>query len=180
MHSINFTFTCRIRRKDPSTQTGSNAFNTSIVSLFVCENLNNWDRYLSLIIFSLSFSVVCFLAYFGISAVVTLMVPYYALDAGAALPKAFEQNGAHQAKYIISVGAIMGLTGTTLTSLMPMPRLLYSMAQDGLVFKFLSRVNAKTEVPVIATIISGALTGNVRSCNFHFFLNQFLYLVKNT
>ena len=94
------------------------------------------------------------------------MVPYYALEGDAALSKAFDQNNAQPEKYIISVGAILGLTGTNIVSMMPMPRLLYSMAQDGLVFKFLARVNEKTEVPVIATIITGILTGNMQSYQY--------------
>ena len=75
------------------------------------------------------------------------------------MTKAFDQKGNHIAKYIISAGALIGLTGTTIVSLMPMPRLLYAMANDGLVFKFLASVNARTEVPVVATFVSGILAG---------------------
>eukprot|EP00794_Sanderia_malayensis_P005182 gene5182-5835_t len=100
---------------------------------------------------------ICFLAYFGVAAVVTLMVPYYDLIGDSALTRAFDQNGNQAAKYIISVGALIGLTGTNIVSIIPMPRLLYSMANDGLIFKFFAKVSPSTGVPVISTIISGVL-----------------------
>ncbi len=101
----------------------------------------------------------CFLAYFGVSVVVTLMVPYYQLIGDSALTRAFDQCGNHVAKYIISAGALLGLTGTTIVSLMPTPRLLYSMANDGLVFKFFANINERTEVPVAATFVCGIVIG---------------------
>ena len=86
------------------------------------------------------------------------MVRYDLLFGDAALSKAFDKRN-NPAKYIVSAGALLGLTGTMIVSLMPMPRLVYSMAKDGLLFKFLARVNTKTDIPVIATVITGALTG---------------------
>lgn len=37
----------------------------------------------------------------------------------------------------------------------PLPRVLYAMAQDGILYKILRRVHPKTQTPVIATILSG-------------------------
>ena len=90
---------------------------------------------------------------------VTMMVYYSDLIGDSALSRAFDQKGNHMAKYLVSAGALIGLTGTTIVSLMPMPRLLYSMANDGLIFRWLASVNERTETPVIATIITGFLTG---------------------
>lgn len=87
------------------------------------------------------------MAYFGVSAVLTLMWPYNELAAEAALPKVFEWRGATYAKYIIAVGALCGLTASLIGSLLPLPRLLYAMASDGVMFKFLARIHPKTEVP---------------------------------
>ena len=62
---------------------------------------------------------------------------------------------------LISFGAIFGLTTSTFTSLMGQPRIFYSMAQDGLLFKFYSRVDPETGVPIIGTIITGIFTSIV-------------------
>lgn len=41
----------------------------------------------------------------------------------------------------------------------PMPRVIYAMAEDGLLFKVLARINDRTKTPVIATLTSGAIAG---------------------
>ncbi|XP_032220766.2 probable cationic amino acid transporter [Nematostella vectensis] len=102
--------------------------------------------------------VVVFLCYFGVSAVLTLMVRFDQLDKLTPIPNAFAQRGIPAAKYIIGVGAVCGLAASLLGSLFPLPRIIYAMASDGLLFRFLAKVNPKSEVPVIATIYPGVLT----------------------
>ena len=102
--------------------------------------------------------VVIFLCYFGVSAVVTLMVPYDQLDKLSPIPNAFVQRGFPIAKYIIGVGAVCGLSSSLLGSQFPLPRIIYAMASDGLFFKSFASVNPRTEVPVVATVYPGILT----------------------
>lgn len=45
----------------------------------------------------------------------------------------------------------------------PLPRIIYAMASDGLVFRSLGIVNARYQTPVIGTILAGLLTGNFKS-----------------
>jgi amino acid transporter len=40
-----------------------------------------------------------------------------------------------------------------------MPRVIYAMAEDGLLFKFLAKINKRTKTPIIATLTSGAIAG---------------------
>ena len=45
-----------------------------------------------------------------------------------------------------------------------MPRIIYAMASDGLLFAFLCQINERFKTPVIATLIAGVFTGNVMLC----------------
>ena len=41
----------------------------------------------------------------------------------------------------------------------PMPRVIYAMASDGLIFHFLSYVNERFKTPLTATITAGIMAG---------------------
>lgn len=60
---------------------------------------------------------------------------------------------------IRSVGALCGMTTTLFGSLFSLPRTMYAMASDGLLFGFLGRVSKRTQVPTVNLAISGFLSG---------------------
>lgn len=50
-----------------------------------------------------------------------------------------------------------------------MPRVIYAMAEDGLLFKFLAQINDRTKTPIIATLTSGAIAGKNRDFPCQYF-----------
>jgi cationic amino acid transport permease len=101
--------------------------------------------------------LIIFLSYFGISSVETLMWPYYDQNKDAPLPYVFTQIGWPVAKWIISIGALAGLSTSLLGAMFPLPRILYAMASDGLIYRSLANVHPRYKTPVLATIVSGLI-----------------------
>ncbi|XP_050535478.1 probable cationic amino acid transporter isoform X2 [Daktulosphaira vitifoliae] len=99
--------------------------------------------------------IIILVAYVSSSIILTLIVPYNKIDENAALLDMFVQVGAPRCQIIIAAGAMAGLLVSMFGSMFPMPRIIYSMAQDGLLFKSLSQIFPLTGTPLVATVISG-------------------------
>lgn len=46
-------------------------------------------------------------------------------------------------------------------SMYPLPRILYAMSNDGLIFKSLGKVHPRFKTPFFGTIIAGIITGTL-------------------
>ena len=92
------------------------------------------------------------LTYFGSSFSLILMQPFDQLDLHAPYPVAFKSIKFMY--WVVSIGPIVSLTGSLLSSIFSIARIAYNMSKDGLLFKYLSNVNRKTEIPDLATITS--------------------------
>ncbi|KAF5286541.1 hypothetical protein FQR65_LT12545 [Abscondita terminalis] len=108
---------------------------------------------------------IIFLAYFSISTVLTMILPYYLQDEDAPFPHVYDELGWPVAKYIVTAGALCGLFSSLLGAMFPLPRVIYAMSSDGLMFEIVGRVHPRFQTPVLGTLIAGALTG-VLACVF--------------
>lgn len=60
--------------------------------------------------------------------------------------------------FSVTLGAVTGLTSSIIGSLFPLPRVLYSMASDGLLFSIFSKVSTKSRTPIYSTLIGGFIS----------------------
>ncbi|XP_037679404.1 cationic amino acid transporter 4-like, partial [Choloepus didactylus] len=96
-------------------------------------------------------------AYILVSTVLTLMVPWRSLDPCTALANAFFQRGYSLAGFITATGSVCALITVLLSDLYFLPRFVYTMAVDGLLFQVFARVHPRTQVPVVAVMVFGFL-----------------------
>ncbi|XP_071573427.1 high affinity cationic amino acid transporter 1 isoform X3 [Temnothorax nylanderi] len=102
---------------------------------------------------------IVFFAYFGVSVVLTTVLPFYEQNAKAPFPHMFTVIGWDWAKWFVTIGAISGLCASLLGSMFPLPRVIYAMASDGLVFKWMGNINSRFHTPIMGTLSAGLLTG---------------------
>jgi basic amino acid/polyamine antiporter, APA family len=99
---------------------------------------------------------ICTLLYIAVAAILTGMVPYDQIDKEAPVSAAFEQVGLRWAQFVISLGAIAGITSVLLVMMLSQPRVLLAMARDGLLPpKFFGAVHPRFRTPWKATILTG-------------------------
>ena len=108
--------------------------------------------------------VVCTILYILVAAVLTGMVPWRGINIEAPLAVAFLDRGLTKASYLITAGALAGLTSVMLVMLLGQTRVLYSMANDGLLpRKFFAAIHPKFRTPYKNTILVGLLAAVVGS-----------------
>ncbi|WP_236788343.1 amino acid permease [Amycolatopsis sp. GM8] len=95
---------------------------------------------------------VCAVLYIAVSFVLTGMVPFTDIDAGAPLAAAFDSVGQHWIGALISVGAVTGLTSVMMVELVTIGRIGFAMGRDGLLPKRLGRTHPKWGTPHLMTI----------------------------
>ncbi|HEY0759788.1 MAG TPA: amino acid permease [Acidisarcina sp.] len=107
---------------------------------------------------------VCTLLYIGVAAVLTGMVPWHQVNIEAPIARAFLDRNLSWAADIITVGALAGLTSVMLVMLLGQSRVLYAMANDGLLPKsFFAAIHPRFRTPWKATIVAGLLAAIVGS-----------------
>jgi len=92
------------------------------------------------------------------------MVRWDSVNIEAPIARAFLDRGLTKASYLITAGALAGLTSVMLVMLLGQTRVLYSMAVDGLLPKgFFAAIHPKYRTPYKNTILVGLLAAVVGS-----------------
>lgn len=104
--------------------------------------------------------IICTVLYVAVSAVLTGMVPYNMIDIHAPISNAFQHVGLGWAHFLVSLGALAGLTSVLLVLMLSQPRICLAMARDGLLPSgFFGAVHKKFRTPYKSTILTGTLVG---------------------
>lgn len=95
--------------------------------------------------------------YCGLATVFTLIVPYDRLSDLAPLAKMFQAIPG--AQYVASIGAVSATLSALLSCSLAGPRVLFNMANDGLLFTCFGCVSESSHTIEIMTVVGGFLSG---------------------
>ena len=108
--------------------------------------------------------LVCTVLYIAVAGVLTGMVHWQDINIEAPIARAFMDRGLSTASHIITLGALAGLTSVMLVMLLGQTRVLYAMANDGLLpKKFFAAIHPKFRTPYKNTMLVGLLAAIVGS-----------------
>ena len=84
------------------------------------------------------------------------MVPYNQIDINAPVSQAFKQVGLGWAQFLVSLGALTGITSVLLVMMLSQPRVLLAIARDGLLPpSIFGAIHEKFRTPWKSTILTG-------------------------
>jgi APA family basic amino acid/polyamine antiporter len=98
---------------------------------------------------------ICTVIYVIVGIVATGLVPYTQLRAADPLARALEVAGLPIASWFVAFGAVVSLTAVLLVFQYGQPRIFFSMARDGLLPAWASKIHPKYRTPHITTVATG-------------------------
>ena len=106
---------------------------------------------------------ICSLIYLAVTLVLVGMVPYQHIDPDAPFSAAFRQVGMPWAADIIALGAMVGITSVFYMLLLAQPRILFAMARDGLLPRWVATLHPRYQTPARLTLVCGLAVALVSS-----------------
>ncbi|KAH9412507.1 hypothetical protein DERP_006469 [Dermatophagoides pteronyssinus] len=102
--------------------------------------------------------IIALIAYISSGLIVTLVIPYWQIDTNSPIIEMFADIGANRCKFFAAIGALAGLFVSMFGSMFPMPRVVYAMAKDGLLYNTFAQISPFTNTPIKSTLIFGLFT----------------------
>ena len=99
--------------------------------------------------------VICTILYVLVSGLLTGIVPYTALNVPDPVAVGIDATGITWGSHLVKVGAIFGLTSVMLVMLLGQSRVFFSMASDGLLWKWAGKVHPRFKTPYVSSIAVG-------------------------
>jgi len=99
--------------------------------------------------------IICTILYIAVSGLLTATVHYSRLNIGAPVSLAIRETGVKWGSYVVNAGALAGLSTVMLVMLLGQSRVFYSMANDGLLWKWAGDIHPRFRTPWKSTAITG-------------------------
>lgn len=98
---------------------------------------------------------ICTVLYILVAGLLTGLVPYTSLNVPDPVAVGVDATGVAWGSFLVKIGAIAGLGSVMLVMLLAQSRVLYSMAHDGLLWKWAAHIHPRFRTPWLSSIAVG-------------------------